>query len=319
VLLRERMLEGGEGFGTRLFQIARTLVRAAEETAKPDGERLPEYRQSALASLQHGLFAKTPVHRDLEEVLLADALQSLCGKLGAGDPLAVRILAGKPPRERAAELIAGTKLDQVAVRRELYRGGRETVAACRDPMILLARLVDEEARALRGKADEAAETIAQAHRRIAEARFALEGDAWYPDANSTLRLSYGTIKGDADSRDSPPFTTFLGLEQRHRQQGGVAPFDLPAGWQKRAGGIDPGVRLNFISTHDITGGNSGSPMVNRQGELVGLVFDSNAPGLVSDFAHDGARGRAVSVHPAAMIEALRVIYQAQRIIDELQR
>jgi hypothetical protein len=317
ISVRERMWEGGEAFGTRFFGMARTLVRVAEESGKPDGERLPEYQESGRDSLEHGLFSERPIHLDFETLWLGDSLTVMCGKLGVDDPLVKKVLDGKSPRERAVEWVQGTELGDVKVRRRLYEGGMKAIRESRDPLIRLALLVDGEARKWREKGDAISEGISQAHRKIAEARFAMEGDAVYPDANFTLRLSYGLVRGYPDPDGVAAFTTFQGMQERHEGQKGIAPFDLSDEWKEKAGAIDGGVRLNFVSDHDITGGNSGSPMVNRDGELVGLIFDSNAPGLVSDFGYNGGRGRAVSVHPAGMLAVMRSVYQTERLLKEL--
>lgn len=314
---RLRMLEGGEAFATGLFGMARTLLRAAEEAGKPDGLRLRGYQESSRVSLELDLFSEEPVYKNLEALRLENSLTVLCAKLGADDPTVVAILGGESPAERAAHLIDGTRLDEIAIRRKLYEGGKEAVLSSDEPMIALARLVDAEARELRSKAEALDEVIAQAHREISQARYALEGDSIYPDATFSLRLSYGVVKGYHDRADVPAMTRFEGLHERHRKLGGIPPFDLSAEWLERAGGLDPETPLNFVSTNDITGGNSGSPVVNRQGELVGLIFDTNAPGLVSDFAYTETRGRAVSVHPAAIVESMRVIYRAGRLLAEL--
>ena len=315
--LRYRMLEGAEAFGTSLFGIARTLLRAADEAGKPDGQRLRGYQESSRVSLELDLFSGEPIHDNFELLRLENSLTFLCSKLGAEDPTVVSILAGKSPFERAAELIHGTGLQDVALRRKLYEGGSRAVAASTDPMIALARLVDAEARELRAKAEVLDEVIAQAHQEISQARFAIEGDSNYPDATSTLRLSYGVVKGYHDRIPVPAMTRFRGLRKRHEEQGGIPPFDLSETWKAHAGALNPDTPLNFVSTHDITGGNSGSPMVNRKGELVGLIFDTNAPGLLSDFAYTAEKGRAISVHPAGILEAMRVIYRADRVLAEL--
>jgi hypothetical protein len=314
---RMRMFEGGEAFGSGLFGIARTLLRAGDEAAKPDGERLPEFQAADRVSLELDLFSEEPVYRDLETLRMGSALTALCAKLGAKDPLVIRVLAGKSPNDRAVELIESTGLHEVALRRKLYEGGKDAVAASTDPMIELARTVDAEARDLRAKAEANGEEISQAHRQISRARFALEGDLTYPDATFSLRLSFGVVKGYHDRLPVPATTDLQGLHERREKQGGIPPFDLSETWRERAGGLDPKTPLNFVSTNDITGGNSGSPVVNRQGELVGLIFDTNAPGLVSDFAYTEEKGRAVSVHPAAIVESLRVIYRAERVLAEL--
>lgn len=316
--VRLRLLEGGDAFGGGLFGFARTLVRAAGETGKPEGERLPEYRETSRTSLELGLFSTKPVYKDLETLRMANALTFLCAKLGAGDPTVRSILSGKSPNDRAAELIGGTRLGDVEARRRLHAGGSGAVTASDDPLIRLARLVDDEARQLRRRAEALDETIAQAHRVLAAARFEREGDSAYPDATFTLRLSYGVVKGYTDgARTVPHQTTLGGLHARRDEQGGREPFDLTETWDERSAGLDPRTPLNFVSTNDITGGNSGSPVVNRRGELVGLVFDTNAPGLVSDFFYNGEKGRAVSVHPAAMLAVLETIYRADALLEEL--
>lgn len=316
--MRLRMLEGGEGFATSLFGIARTLLRAGEEAEKPDGQRLRGYQESSRVSLELDLFSDEPVYKDLETLRLENSLAVLCAKLGADDPTVAAILAGKSPIARAAELIDGTGLEEVATRQKLYEGGKKAVAESNDPMILLARQVDAEARGLRAKAEALDEVIAQAHQEISRARYALEGDSTYPDATFSLRLSYGVVKSYHDRVPVPAMTDFQGLQERHEKLGGIPPFDLSPEWIERAGGLDPKTPLNFVSTNDITGGNSGSPVVNRQGELVGLIFDTNAPGLVSDFAYTETQGRAVSVHPAGMLESLRKIYRAERVLREIE-
>jgi hypothetical protein len=314
-----RMWEGGEAFGTRLFQIARTLVRAAAENEKPDGARLPEYQESGRPSLEHMLFSKQPFYRDLETLRLGDSLTIMCAKLGVAHPLVRQILDGASPRARAAEWIHATKLDSVEERRRLYEGGTTAINQSEDPLIRLALAVDPEARTWRTKGDATSEAISRAHGRIADARFAIEGDSVYPDATGTLRLSYGVVLGAEGPEGFPAFTTLQTMLERHQHQGSVAPFDLTPQWLERAAAIPPQTRLNFVSTHDITGGNSGSPVVNRAGELVGLIFDSNAPGLVSDFGFNNTLGRAISVHPAAMLALLRHIHQADRLLKELGR
>jgi hypothetical protein len=312
---RLEVLEGGFG---GLFETARSLLRAGDEAAKPDGERLPEFQKANRKSLELSLFSQRPIYKDLLTVRLAASLTVLCARLGADDSAAVTILAGKSPEVRAAELISGTRLDDLKLRRELYEGGAAAVAASDDPMIALARTIDAEARELRKAAAAIDETITQAHQQIANARFALEGDSTYPDATGSLRLAVGVVKGYDEIGVPIPFqTTFAGLAERYAAQGGVPPFDLSPQWLERASNLDSQAAVNFVSTNDITGGNSGSPVVNRRGELVGLIFDSNAHGLVSDFSYTEVRGRAVCVHPSAIVESLKTIYRADALLSEL--
>ena len=315
---RLRMFEGGDAFGTRLFGIARTLLRSGNQRVMDDKMRLPEFQEKERVSLELELFSDEPVYKNFEAVKMSNALTFLCAKVGATDPLVKKILAGKSPADRAAELVMGTGLENVVFRKRLYEGGKEAVADAKDPMIELARLVDDEALELRQEGEAVGEVIQQAHQSISKARFALEGDSTYPDATFSLRLSYGTVKGYEDEGTAiPAQTTLGGLQERHGRQGKVSPFDLSSAWVARSSALDPETPLNFVSTNDITGGNSGSPVVNRHGELIGLVFDTNGPGLVSDFAYTDVKGRCISVHPAGIIESLKKIYQADRVLAEL--
>lgn len=316
--LRYRLLEGAHGFSSDLFSIARTLLRAGEERPKPNGERLPEFRDSGRESLELQLFSTKPIHEDLETLQLSDALTFLTEKLGATDPLVQRVLAGKSPRARAAELILTTRVKDVALRRQLYTGGAAAVTAAKDPMIELARLVDGEARELRKTAESQDERKKQAHATLARARFALQGAGSYPDATFTLRLAYGTIKGfEENGQPVPPKTTFAGLYERAAGMKYRPPFDLPERWLKRKSALKLATPLNFVGTHDIIGGNSGSPVVNRAGEFVGIIFDGNIQSLVLDFAYDDVIARSVSVDSQGILEALRRVYRADRVATEL--
>ena len=318
--LRGRMLEGGDAFATNFFDIARTLVRAADEFAKPNPERFREFQDAGKTSLELELFSDEPLYRDMETVKLANSLMVLCAKLGAADPLVAKIMDGKPPQERAAELIAATRLDDIALRKSLYAGGRNAIDASSDPMILLAKLVDDDSRALRKSYEAMLETISQSHEKIAAARFAVEGDSTYPDATFSLRLAYGEVKGYQENGIGVPWATTLGgLFERSELQGNTPPFDLPLPWSHAKDKINRNAPYNFVCTADITGGNSGSPVVNKQGELVGLIFDSNAPGLKLGYGYKEGNGRAVSVHAAGMLEALDTIYGAKRVLAEIVR
>lgn len=316
--LRGSLLGEGTAFGTSLFGIARSILRAGDERPKPNSERLEEFQDSALPSLELDLFADEPIYRDMETEKLASSLTVLCNKLGADDPLVVKIMAGKPPRERAEELVSGTRLSDAALRKKLYEGGREAVAACQDTMLDLARLVDAESRGLRKRLEAIDETVKQAHEKISAARFALEGDANYPDATGTLRLAFGVVKGYHEgSVDVPSATTLGGLFARSELQGAVPPFQLPETWAKAADKIQRDTPFNFVCTADITGGNSGSPVLNQKGELVGLVFDGNQDNLKLGFGYREGNGRCVSVHTGGMLETLDKIYGAKRIVDEI--
>lgn len=317
---RQALLEDAQEFSCESFHIARTLLRAGEERPKPNGDRLHEFSDSGKVSLELALFSEKPIYTDLETLTLADSLTFAVSELGAGDPLVQKILAGKSPRGRAVELINATKVRDVAFRKKLYDGGAGAAAAANDPMIELARLVDPESRALRKVSEAQGEAKEQAHAAIARARNLLFGMTDYPDATSTLRLSFGVVKGYEESgRAVPAFTTFGGLYARAAEMKNQPPFDLPPLWEKRKPRLNLKTPFNFISTCDIIGGNSGSPVVNRAGEFVGIIFDGNLQSLSWDYAFSDKQGRATSVDSAAILEALDKVYGAKELTKELVR
>ena len=316
--LRYRLLEGGQAFVGDLFGMARTLLRAGDERPKPNGERLKEFADAKRESLELELFSDKPIYPDYEILQLGDALTFLTEKLGSFDPTVQKILAGKAPRARAAELVNGTQVRDVAFRQKLYAGGAVVVTAAKDPLIELARSIDPEARELRKVLEAQDEIKQQAQAAIARARFALEGTSKYPDATFTLRLSYGLVKGyEEDGKFIPAITTLDGLYARSASQGNQPPFDLPPRWLAKKAGLDPHTPFNFVSTCDIIGGNSGSPTVNRAGEFVGIIFDGNIQSLSADYYYEDVQSRALSVHSAAIIEALRKVYDAPALAEEL--
>jgi hypothetical protein len=313
------MLEAGNGFNTVLFGYARTLVRAAEEFAKPNEKRLEEYQDSEKKSMELRLFSKRPIYDDFEQYKLAHSLGWLTQHFG-GDSKGVKmVLNGKSPTERAAELIQGTKLKDVAFRKKLYEGGKAAIDASDDPMILLAKAVDKQSRSVRKVIQTQVEEVKrQAYDEIARAKFELEGTDTYPDATFTLRLSFGTVKGYEEAGKQIPFeTTFAGLYERAKDQNYIYPFDLPKRWLDRKDKLDLKVPFNFVCTADIIGGNSGSPVINRNAEVVGLIFDGNIQSLVWDFIYTDVQGRAVAVHSQGIIEALRKVYDANELADEM--
>ncbi len=312
------LLEGGQAFNSTLFGIGRTLLRAGEERPKPSGDRLREFRDSARESLELELFSEEPLYDDFEQLKLADSLTFLAEQLGFENPIVQTVLAGKSPRQRASELVLGTKLKDAALRRKLYEGGSAAVAAAKDPMIELAMLVDSQARALRKIMENQDEIKRQAYAKIADAKFAIEGASSYPDATFTLRLAFGEVKGFTENGVAIPFqTTLAGLYQRSAEHKNAAPFDLPQRWIDRKSSLDLTTPFNFISTADIIGGNSGSPVVNRAGEFVGIIFDGNIQSLVLDYVYTEEQARAVSVNSQSIIEALRKVYDAPALADEL--
>jgi len=312
------LLEGANAFNSTLFHIARTILRAVEEKPKPNGERLREFRDSNLESLEFQLFSEEPIYDDFEQIKLADSLTWLVKQLGYSHPLVQKVLAGKSPQNRAAELVLETKLKNVALRRKLYSGTVADVEAAHDPMIELARLIDPNVRTVRKIIETQDEIKHQAHAKIAQARFALEKTSSYPDATFTLRLAFGTVVGYEENEQAIPFqTTFAGLYKRAAEHLSKPPFDLPQRWINRKNKLNLNTPLNFVSTADIIGGNSGSPVVNRQGEFVGIIFDGNIQSLVLDFAYTDVQARAVSVNSQAIIEALRKVYGVAKLADEI--
>ena len=314
-------LEGARGswaFQSDLFGYARTLLRAADERAKPNGERLPAFRESSLPSLELGLFSEQPIYDDLEELMLADSLTAFAGQFGANNPLVRIVLAGKSPRERAHELVSGTKLKDAALRKKLYGMDAATLKNFSDPMLDLARSIDLDARGVRKQFEELDERKKQAYGKIADARFKLEGTSNYPDATFTLRLSYGPVEGyDELGKRVPAYTDLAGLYQRSAEHANQPPFDLPPRWVAAKGKLDLKTPFNFVSTADIIGGNSGSPVVNKAGEFVGIIFDGNLQSLPLDYAYTEKQARAVSVDSRAITEALEKVYEAGPLVSEL--
>jgi hypothetical protein len=311
--------ERGDAFNSELFSIARHLVRLAAEKPKPNADRLREYRDSALESLEFQLYSPAPIHVELERAKLANSLSFLAEQLGGDHPFVVKVLAGKSPAARATELVAGTKLLQPEERKRIARGGAQAIDESSDTMIRFARLVDDEARAVRKRfEDEVEEVERQANSQIAKARFELLGTAIAPDATFTLRLAFGTVKGYASEGVELPFhTTFGGVFERAAKQGNREPFVLPPRWLKAKDKLDLKTPFNFVSTADTIGGNSGSPVLNRAGELVGINFDRNRHGLVRNFVYTDEQARHIAVHSRGVLEALRTLYEAKDLVKEL--
>lgn len=306
-------------FVGNLFKYARLLLRAAEERTKPNGERLPAFRESARESLELELFSKEPIYDDYEILRLTDSLTDFASEFGADNPLVQKVFAGKSPHARAVELVTGTKLKDVAVRKDLYHKDAAALQAAHDPMLDLARLVDGPAREARKAHDAQEEIKEQAYAEIAKARFAIEGTSVYPDATFTLRLSYGTVRGyEEDGKQIPAFTDFAGLYQRAAEHDNQPPFNVPKRWIDKKADLNLATKFDFVCDADIIGGNSGSPVVNKANEFVGIIFDGNIQSLVLDAIYSDKQARAVSVDSAAIIEALRKVYDANPLADELE-
>lgn len=305
---------------SRLFTIALNIVQYTAEIKKPDGERLPQFHEAGLESLKYQMLSPAPIYPSTEKLYMTSALALAEEKLGKDDAYVQAMVQGGAVDQAVNALVDGTRLGDPAFRKSLMDGGEAAVAASTDPMIMAARRVDPIVRATTKRLRDTIESvIVPAGEKLGKARFLVYGKDAYPDATFTLRLSYGTVDGyPYNGTVAPPFTTFYGLYDRAASFSNKAPFDLTP---KEAAGrdkLDLATPLDFVSTGDIIGGNSGSPVVNRNGELVGLIFDGNIESLAGDFVYDGAKNRAVAVHSAGMIEGLRKIYGAGALADELE-
>ena len=310
----------GYGFRT-LFGVGGQLVELANEAALADADRLPEYRASRVPEIVHRLSADLPYYKDLEIAWLAALWQEAIDLLGKDDPFVVRVLGGKTPLAAATAAVEGSRLDQVAERRKLIDGGKVAVIASTDPLIVLARDVYPMRRRLEKAYEVEVETpTLQAGDELEKIRFRLYGKDAYPDATFSLRLSFGKVSGyDADGMLMPFQTNLAGLYARSFAFAGRPPFDLPARWLEKQRDLDLATPLNFVSTLDIIGGNSGSPVVDRNGELVGLIFDGNLEGLGGRYAYTDRKARAIAVDGRAIVEALTKVYGAIPLADELSR
>ncbi|MFN8178611.1 MAG: S46 family peptidase [bacterium] len=304
---------------SRLATIAQEIVRYVVEIEKPNGQRLEEYRDSRLESLRFRMFSPAPIWPDADAVALAAQLRDAAGVLRADDPFVKLALGGRPPEDVATSLLQATALGDPSERRRLVEGGRAAVDASTDPLIVWVRALDPVLRELRAWNEDHVESVESLEGgRIARARFALEGRSAYPDATGTLRLSYGRVAGYEQLTTLVPWeTTYLGLFDRALSFGSREPFELPARVAAARSRLDLATPLNFVSTDDIIGGNSGSPIVSADLECVGVVFDGNTQGFLWNYAYDDAQARCVSVHSAGILEALRHIYDMSALADEL--
>ncbi|WP_439623538.1 S46 family peptidase [Gemmata sp.] len=313
------LLETGHAFYSPLFGIARHLVRMGDELPKPSAERLREYRDSNLDSLKFGLFSPAPIYPELERAKLTASLTFLAENLGGDSDLVKLVLAGKNPAARADELVGTTKLTDPAERKRLVEGGKKAIDASTDPLIVLAKAIDAEARKLRTRYEtEVEEPERQAYAALSNLRFKALGSTVAPDATFTLRLAFGTVKGYEVGGEALPFRTTLGdAFKKSTELGGKEPFDLPKRWLDGKSKLDLATPYNFVSTADTIGGNSGSPVLNRAGELVGVNFDRNRHGLVRNFVYTDVQARHIAVHSRAVLEALRKLYPADPLVKEL--
>jgi hypothetical protein len=305
-----------QNFGSKLFEIAKTLVLASEELAKPNQQRFSEYTEARLPGLKQERFSEAPIYDEFEIASLTFGLTKLRENLTTDDPFVKKLFGPKSPEELAKELVGGTSLKKVSARKELFEGGAKAVQASKDPLVRFLLAFTPESRALRERYENEVEPLfKQNGEKIAQAQFAVYGSEVYPDATFTLRLSYGSIKGYPENgHEVKPITNFAGAFERHT---GRDPYRLPDSWLKSKDKLDLTLPLNFVSTNDIVGGNSGSPVVNKNAEVVGLIFDGNIQSLGGTYGFDPKVNRAVSVHSTGIVEALRKIYGADRLVKDL--
>ncbi len=312
-----KYIESGRGFNSDYFVDARLLVRGAEERSKPNAERLREFTESKLPSVTQQLFSTAPIYPDLEKVKLTFALTKLRENLGVDNPIVKSVLGKESPAALAEKLIAGTKLGDPAVRKALWEGGADAIAKSNDPFIQLVKQIDPEARAIRKQYENQVESVVDKNSElIAAARFEKLGTSVYPDATFTQRFSFGVVKGwNEKGTEIKPFTEIKGAFARAT---GFEPFALPASWLAAKDKLNQNQRFDLVSTNDIIGGNSGSPLINRNAEVVGLVFDGNIQSLGGNYWFDERVNRTVSVHSGAILEALQNVYNADRVVKELK-
>jgi Peptidase S46 len=306
--------------GAPLADEALTIVQYVEQVKKPDGERLPGFHDAQLPSLRFQLFSPAPFYLPMEQALLANSLEEAQEELGSADPYVRAALQGKSPEAAARDAFAGTKVGDAAFRKSLIEGGEASVASSKDPLIAFARRVNPQILAMiKWHEDKVESILTPAGEKIGKARFAVYGKSTYPDATFTLRLAYGTVKGyPMNGTEAPPHTTLYGLYDRAYSFGLKPPFNLPERWLKLRDKLDLETPLDFVTTCDVVGGNSGSPVINRKGELVGVIFDGNIESLVGYFVYNERDNRSVAVAAPAIIEALRKVYDAGSLADELE-
>jgi Peptidase S46 len=316
-----RILEAVGGINSVLFTYARELVRMAAESVKPNAERLPEFTDAKRESLEAELYSPAPIYSDFEKLKLAGSFAFMVEILGENNPVVKKALNGKTPEARATELIDGTKLKDPAFRKQLAGGGLKAIEASDDPMIVLARSIDKEAREVRKRYEEEVIGVERTgYSKIARALFDLEGTKLYPDATFTLRLGYGKVTGYMENGQKiAPFTTLGGLYERSMKFNQKFPYNLPPRWTEKKAALDLKTPFNFVSTTDSTGGSSGSPTVNKNGEIVGVLFDGNIQSLVGNFIYDESVNRSIHVDSRGMLEVLRKVFGANEIADELTK
>jgi len=314
--LPHTFIEGGAGFNSILFRYARLLLRGADERAKPNTERLREFTDSMLPRIEQQLYASVPIYGEVETLTLSFSLQRMREWLGPDYPMVRKLLARESPEALATRVVAESKLADPAVRRQLWLGGKTAVDQSRDPMIELARSIDGDSRALRRQLDDEVEApITAASARIAAARFKAFGTRIYPDATFTLRLNYGTVAGWTEGGTAvEPFTY---LDRAFERATGSSPFKIPDRWMKVKDDLDMRTPFCISTSNDIVGGNSGSPLIDVHGSIVGIMFDGNIDSIAGSYWFNPATNRAIAVHPAIIREALDKVYGAKALLTEM--
>jgi hypothetical protein len=309
-------LEGTAGFNSKLFSYARTLVRYAAERRKPNTERLPEYRDTALAQVKRQTEASIPVYPELEKLTLSFGLERMREWLGPDHPVVRTLLAHDSPDSLAARVVDGSELKNPQVRARLWSGAPEAVDASHDPMIELASSVDEPARAVRKRYEDDVEApVRSASEKIARVRFKVYGTSIAPDATFTLRLNFGTVQGWKE--EGQPIEPYTVLSRLFERATGQEPFKVPESWVAAKDELDPDTKFDLSTNNDIVGGNSGSPLIDTHGRLVGLMFDGNIHSIAGAYWFDPDLNRAVAVHPQIMLAGLRKVYKAKALLTEL--
>jgi len=316
ILVRHAFIEGAAAFNSQLFAHARALVRSAAERTRPNESRLPEYTESRLPAVQQNLTADAPIYPDFEVLRLSFGLERMREWLGPDDPVVRRVFGNDSPDTLANRLVRQSTLGQKSARIALYEGGQAAIDASQDPMIRLAAAVDPDARALRKQFEEEVDGPTQrGQEEIAKARFAEYGTSIYPDATFTLRLSYGAMKGWVEKgQEVRPWTE---LSRAFERATGEPPFKIPPRWIAAKDRLDMTTRANFTTDNDIVGGNSGSPMLNAKGEIVGLAFDGNIHSISGSYWFDERMNRSIGVHPAYIRTALEKVYDAKALLAEI--
>jgi hypothetical protein len=314
--LQYTFLESGAGFNSGLFRDARLLVRGADERTKRNIDRLREFTDASLPLIERELYTRVPVYPELEVLTLSFSLERMREWLGPDHPVVRKLLSKESPESLATRLIAETKIDDAEVRQKLWQGGKAAVDASHDPMIEFARAVDADARSVRKRFDDEVEApVAAAAQRIAAARFKAYGTNVYPDATFTLRLNYGTVQGWVEN--GTPIEPLTHLNRAFERATGASPFKIPASWIRVKEKLDLRTPFCISTNNDIVGGNSGSPLIDADGRIVGLMFDGNIHSIAGRYWFDAANNRAVALHPAIIREALDTVYGAKSLLKEL--